>query len=143
MPHTQKELKSVKENLEQSQNILQQKEDQKETLIQTEVKYKSKGTSMQQQDQDTHKGMGIDASSSTDQEETKEMEVQTDLQMKDSYDLYNIKNKHVKTTFKDVSIAPAKVSEKSTPSNDELFLLFSTIAMLLQSLMSGNMLLPK
>lgn len=62
------------------------------------------------------KGTGVDASFLTDQKETKEMEVQTDLQMKDSYDLYDIKNKHIKTTFKDVSVAPAKVPEKSTPS---------------------------
>ncbi|MCX3065745.1 hypothetical protein OR222_07635 [Wolbachia endosymbiont of Drosophila pseudotakahashii] len=45
---TQEELASVKESLEQLQNILQQEKGQ---ATQTEVEYESRGTSMQQQDQ--------------------------------------------------------------------------------------------
>ncbi|WP_375604167.1 hypothetical protein NOX90_00625 [Wolbachia endosymbiont of Anurida maritima] len=51
---TQEELASVKESLEQLQNILQQEKGQEETAAtstQTEVEYESRGTSMQQQDQ--------------------------------------------------------------------------------------------
>ncbi|WP_264731336.1 coiled-coil domain-containing protein [Wolbachia endosymbiont (group A) of Sphaerophoria taeniata] len=47
---TQEELASVKESLEQLQNILQQEKGQ---ATQTEVEYESRGTSMQQQDQGT------------------------------------------------------------------------------------------
>ncbi|GFR20288.1 uncharacterized protein TNCT_526591 [Trichonephila clavata] len=53
---TQEELASVKESLEQLQNILQQEKGQEETAVtstQTEVEYESRGTSMQQQDQGT------------------------------------------------------------------------------------------
>lgn len=92
------------------------------TSTQTEVEYESREieasnhetTVPKTQDQGTN--AGVNASSLTDQKEIKEMEVQTDLQMQDSYDLYDIKNKHIKTIFKDVSVAPAKASEKSTPS---------------------------
>ncbi|WP_341820320.1 hypothetical protein [Wolbachia endosymbiont (group A) of Cydia strobilella] len=48
---TQEELASVKESLEQLQNILQQEKGQAATSTQTEVEYESRGTSMQQQDQ--------------------------------------------------------------------------------------------
>ncbi|WP_264329526.1 MULTISPECIES: coiled-coil domain-containing protein [unclassified Wolbachia] len=48
---TQEELASVKESLEQLQNILQQEKGQVATSTQTEVEYESRGTSMQQQDQ--------------------------------------------------------------------------------------------
>ncbi|MFP3020723.1 hypothetical protein [Wolbachia endosymbiont (group A) of Pogonocherus hispidulus] len=175
---TQEELASVKESLEQLQNILQQKEGQEETAAtstQTEVEYESRGTSMQQQDQGIQavnnnssriasglrqenkkltrdkltiseqlkqkireidelkknlkqlqeenkqlkqkatQNAGVDASSSTDQRETKEVEVQTDVQMNDFHDLYNERGEYVKTEFSNPNAVPAKGPEKSPP----------------------------
>ncbi|WP_265031361.1 hypothetical protein [Wolbachia endosymbiont (group A) of Tiphia femorata] len=149
---TQEELASVKESLEQLQNILQQEKGQ---ATQTEVEYESRGTSMQQQDQGTQaefnnqmleqlkqnvnkikkleglleqsqeenkqlkqkatQNAGVDASSSTDQRETKEVEVQTDVQMNDFHDLYNEKGEYVKTEFSNPNAVPAKGPEKSPP----------------------------
>ncbi|WP_264702397.1 coiled-coil domain-containing protein [Wolbachia endosymbiont (group A) of Volucella inflata] len=172
---TQEELASVKESLEQLQNILQQKEGQEETAAtstQTEVEYESRGTSMQQQDQgieavnnnssriasglrqenkkltrdkltiskqskqkikeidelkknlkqlqeenkqlkqEVTKNAEVDASSSTDQRETKEVEVQTDVQMNDFHDLYNEKGEYAKTEFSNPNAVPAQDQEK-------------------------------
>ncbi|WP_253302108.1 hypothetical protein [Wolbachia endosymbiont of Psylliodes chrysocephala] len=58
---------------------------------------------------------GVDASSSTDQRETKEVEVQTDVQMNDFHDLYNEKGEYVKTEFSNPNAVPAKGPEKSPP----------------------------
>ncbi|KLT23172.1 hypothetical protein wVul_0375 [Wolbachia endosymbiont of Armadillidium vulgare str. wVulC] len=52
LTHTQEELKSVKDALEQLQDILQQEKYQAAISTQTEVEYESRRTSMQQQDQD-------------------------------------------------------------------------------------------
>lgn len=155
---TQEELASVKESLEQLQNILQQEKGQEETAVtstHTEVEYESRGTSMQQQDQGTQaefnnqmleqlkqnvnkikkleglleqkqeenkqlkqkatQNAGVDASSSTDQRETKEVEVQTDVQMNDFHDLYNEKGEYVKTEFSNPNAVPAEGPEKSSP----------------------------
>ncbi|WP_250296507.1 coiled-coil domain-containing protein [Wolbachia endosymbiont of Oedothorax gibbosus] len=172
---TQEELASVKESLEQLQNILQQEKGQEETAAtstQTEVEYESRGTSMQQQDQGTQavnnnssriasglrqenkkltrdkltiskqlkqkikeigelkknlkqlqeenkqlkqKATQNAGVSSTDQGETKEVEVQTDVQMNDFHDLYNEKGEYVKTEFSNPNVVPAQDSEKSPP----------------------------
>ncbi len=58
---------------------------------------------------------GVDASSSTDQRETKEVEVQTDVQMNDFHDLYNEKGEYVKTEFSNPNAVPAEGPEKSPP----------------------------
>jgi len=58
----------------------------------------------------------VNASSSTDQKETKEMEIQTDVQMNDFRDLYDKEGKYVRTELSDPNTVPAKTTEKSTPS---------------------------
>ncbi|WP_353274572.1 hypothetical protein [Wolbachia endosymbiont (group B) of Hofmannophila pseudospretella] len=62
------------------------------------------------------KGTGVDASSSIDHKETKEMEIQTDVQMNDFRDLYDKEGKYVRTELSDPNTVPAKTTEKSTPS---------------------------
>ncbi|WCR58216.1 hypothetical protein [Wolbachia endosymbiont of Ctenocephalides felis wCfeJ] len=179
--NTQKELESVKERLEELQNVLKQGEGQTVVVsTQTEVGYESRGiqASIQQhhvetettmpetRDQDTQavdkssnkivsglrqenknltrdkqtiseqlkqkvreieelkerlkksqeenkqlkqkvtKGTGVDASSSTDQEETKEMEVQTDVQVSNFHDLYDKEGRYVRTELSDPNLTP-------------------------------------
>lgn len=65
--------------------------------------------------QEVTKNAGVDASSSTDQRETKEVEVQTDMQMNDFHDLYNEKGEYVKTEFSNPNAVPAQDPEKSPP----------------------------
>ncbi|WP_353276832.1 hypothetical protein [Wolbachia endosymbiont (group A) of Agelastica alni] len=65
--------------------------------------------------QEVTKNAGVDTSSSTDQRETKEVEVQTDVQMNDFHDLYNEKGEYVKTEFSNPNAVPAKGPEKSPP----------------------------
>lgn len=65
--------------------------------------------------QEVTKNAGVDASSSTDQRKTKEVEVQTDMQMNDFHDLYNEKGEYVKTEFSNPNAVPAQDPEKSPP----------------------------
>ncbi|WP_264682637.1 MULTISPECIES: coiled-coil domain-containing protein [unclassified Wolbachia] len=62
------------------------------------------------------KDKGVNASSSTDQKKTKEIEIQTDVQMNDFHDLYDKERKYVRTELSDPSAVSAQASEKSTPS---------------------------
>lgn len=62
------------------------------------------------------KDKGVNASSSTDQKKTKEIEIQTDVQMNDFHDLYDKEGKYVRTELSDPSAVSAQASEKSTPS---------------------------
>lgn len=57
----------------------------------------------------------VNASSSTDQKETKEMEIQTDVQMNDFRNLYDKEGKYARTELSDPNTVPAKTTEKSTP----------------------------
>ncbi|MGL9718319.1 MAG: hypothetical protein ACR5K9_06605 [Wolbachia sp.] len=59
------------------------------------------------------KNIGVDTSSLADQKETKGVKVQTDLQMKDFYNLYDIKGKYVRTEFSDPNSTPVKDPKKS------------------------------
>lgn len=130
----QEEPKSVKDALEQLQDILQQEKDQAAISTQTEVEYESKGieasdhetTVPKTQDQGTN--AGVDTSSSTDQKEAKEEEARTNIPQnimdwpvpipddKPEEQRIPLEPTKVNTELSDPKSTPAKVPEKSTPS---------------------------